>query len=526
MENSVKINNILFDNVLFLESGENIIFAKDVREEFFGVYNVSVLDENIICEGKSNDHVVCNLSVGDDVFENTSFRVKKSNKNQIVINSKNIKNNELYMEKIKMSDEIMELKRQIKEIDKSNRRLLMEENNTSKREELLTEFFDIKNQNDILIEEKIQSMHGFIMESVEDRLEVLSKDASKHFRDVNELQIQNMTEEMRSDILIKSSDILEEKLLFLENSYSNEMDDKITIYSDTSSKILEDFRKAKKDTEVVLEKHLNESTEILKENFAQLFEKYTNEFKDRYLLEFNDLIEREHGNIKNQSNQLKDNLSELFEKYTTDFKEKYIIEFNDLIKKEHFNIKNQTNRTNQWIDKQKTKINDLLEKKSKEIENKSNEILLESSNKIKVLTKKIETLENQLNKINSDKKKTELTVKEANRYTDLKMDQVLNEAKRFARLMMDFAGGGGGGSVAVQYAGGGTMGGNLTVNGTLSADSLDVGNMTFSGGTINGDLDVNGTLNANRILSGNRDLTKVFAGEGGDDDNLLNGGQF
>ena len=75
MENSVKINNILFDNVLFVESGENIIFAKDITEEFFGVYNVNVLGENIICEGKSNNDVVCNLSVGDDVFENTSFKV-------------------------------------------------------------------------------------------------------------------------------------------------------------------------------------------------------------------------------------------------------------------------------------------------------------------------------------------------------------------------------------------------------------------------------------------------------------------
>jgi hypothetical protein len=481
MENSVKINNILFDNVLFVESGENIIFAKDVREEFFGVYNVSVLDENIICEGKSNDHVVCNLSVGDDVFENTSFRVKRSNKNQIVINSKNIKNNELYMEKIKMSDEIMELKRQIKEIDKSNRRLLTEEKNTSKREELLTEFFDIKNQNDILIEEKIQSMHGFIMESVEDRLEALSKDASKHFRDVNELQIQNMTGEMRSDILIKSSDILEEKLLSLENSYSNEMDDKITIYSDTSSKILEDFRKAKKDTEVVLEKHLSESTEILKENFAQLFEKYTNDFKEEYSTKFNDLIKREHGNIKSQSNQ--------------------------------------------WIETQKIKIDALLEQKTKEIEDKSNEIVLESSNKIKGISKKLETLESQFNKISSDGKKMEAIAKDARRYTDSKMDQVLNEAKKFARLMLDFAGGGGG-SVAVQYAGGGTIGGNLTVNGALSADSIDAGNVTFGDGTVNGDLDVNGTLTASTILSGGRDLTGVFAGEGEGDDNLLNGGLF
>ena len=466
MENSVKINNILFDNVLFVESGENIIFAKDVREEFFGVYNVSVLGENIICEGKSNDHVVCNLSVGDDVFENTSFRVKRSNKNQIVINSKNIKNNELYMEKIKMSDEIMELKRQIKEIEKSNRRLLTEEKNTSKREELLTEFFDIKNQNDILIEEKIQSMHGFIMESVEDRLEVLSKDASKHFRDVNELQIQNMTEEMRSDILIKSSDILEEKLLSLENSYSNEMDDKIAIYSDTSSKILEDFRKAKKDTEVVLEKHLSESTEILKENFAQLFEKYTNDFKEEYSTKFNDLIKREHGNIKSQSNQ--------------------------------------------WIEAQKTKIDALLEQKSKEIETKSTEIVLESSNKIKGISKKLETLESQFNKISSDSKKMEAIAKDAKRYTDSKMDQVLNEAKKFARLMLDFAGGGGGGSVAVQYAGGGTMNGNLTVNGTLSADNIDV----------------NGEFSATTILSGGTDLTVIFAGEGEGDVNLLNGGLF
>ena len=69
--------------------------------------------------------------------------------------------------------------------------------------------------------------------------------------------------------------------------------------------------------------------------------------------------------------------------------------------------------------------------------------------------------------------------------------------------MMDMVGGGSG-SVAVQYAAGGTINGDLDVNGAISST----------------------TLSTTSILSGDRDLTDIFAGEGTGDANILGGGQF
>jgi hypothetical protein len=366
MRKNVKINNVLFDNVLFVEKGDSTIFAKDIREEFFGVYNLNIMGKNIICESKSNDVVVCNLSVGNRVFENTSFKVQKSEKNQIVINLNNkqsyiseevkrdayddllieLKENEdkskqelelivekAIVEKKKLSNEIIDLKKQINQIEKSNQKLVTEEKYNSHREDLLNEFFHIKDQNDSLIDEKMQSIHGIVMESVEKRLKFLAKEASTHFKKVNESQFEKMIDDVRYDVLNKNSKILEEKILELENLYSNEMDERLNVYSEANGRIFQDFNKAKKDTEIVLEKHLNESINILKENFNKLFEKYTHELKDQYSHKFENVIKQEKGNIKTESNKLFEN--------------------------------------------QKKKVEDLLEEKSKEIEKKSNNIFAE-----------------------------------------------------------------------------------------------------------------------------------------------------
>ena len=91
--------------------------------------------------------------------------------------------------------------------------------------------------------------------------------------------------------------------------------------------------------------------------------------------------------------------------------------------------------------------------------------------------------------------------------------------------MMDMVGGGSG-SVAVQYAAGGNINGDLTINGTLSSGNIEVENLEFNGGVINGDLNVDGIISANAILSGGRDLRDIFAGEGTGDTNILGGGQF
>jgi hypothetical protein len=211
----------------------------------------------------------------------------------------------------------------------------------------------------------------------------------------------------------------------------------------------------------------------------------------------------------------------LFDKCTDELKRKYSDKFQKIVNKEKGDIKNQTN---QLFENQKIKIENLFEEKTKEIENKSICIVEESSKKVKDVSKRIDILERKLDTNNLDKKKIESIVQDAKRYTDTKMESVLNEAKRFTRIMMDMVGGGGG-SVAVQYAAGGTINGDLNVNGTLSTNNVSFSGASIDGDlNIGGDLNVGGTSNSTTILSGGVDLTKIFAGEGEGDDNPLDGG--
>jgi hypothetical protein len=136
----------------------------------------------------------------------------------------------------------------------------------------------------------------------------------------------------------------------------------------------------------------------------------------------------------------------------------------------------------------------------------------------------LEKIENQVSKMSVDGKKIEAIMQDTKRYTDAKMNQVLTEAKQFARLMLDYAGGGG--SVAVQYAAGGTIDGDITINGSLSATEIYGQSAVLGDTVINGDLDVKGSMTATQLLSGGTDLTKIFAGEGELDDNPIDGGLF
>jgi len=490
MEKSVKINNVSFDDVLFVKNGDNTIFANEIKEEFFGVFNLNLFNKNIICEGKSNDIVSCDVSLNNHFFKDIPFRIKKSKKNQIVINFNNLdgKNhsiceeikrdayddllvelkeneekskNELelivekaIMEKKKMSNEIMDLKEQIKQIEISNQRLLKEDNSTSKREELLNEFFYIKNQNDTLIEEKIESIHGYIMESVEERLSLLSKEASDHFKELNELQFNKLINDIGNDFIQNASIVLDEKMMSLdekmmslEENFSNKMNGGLNVYAEISSKILEDFKKAKEDTKIILDDYLNKSIDVLNEKFKISFEEYSNPFK----------------------------------------------------LKEHL----------------------LKEEKNKSINEKKEN---DQEETLKKISKKLEKIENQVSKMSVDGKKIEAIMQDTKRYTDDKMNQVLTEAKQFARLMLDYAGGGG--SVAVQYAAGGNINGDITINGSLSATEIYGQSAVLGDTVINGDLDVKGSMTATQLLSGGTDLTKIFAGEGELDDNPIDGGLF
>jgi len=100
----------------------------------------------------------------------------------------------------------------------------------------------------------------------------------------------------------------------------------------------------------------------------------------------------------------------------------------------------------------------------------------------------------------------EFIKEEIKTYVTTTVNTSLQDAKNYARKILDL--GGGGGSVAVQYANGGTMNGNLNVNGSYLSGGVDLLNI-FSGGGLTDRL-INGSYQV--VLSSNGTL--IFPGSG------------
>jgi len=123
----------------------------------------------------------------------------------------------------------------------------------------------------------------------------------------------------------------------------------------------------------------------------------------------------------------------------------------------------------------------------------------ESFNKILNLDKQVakliqenNNLKNSINQLNHEKANIKALVESAKTYTDTRVSKASRDAEYYARRILDL--GSGGGTVAAQFANGGVMNGDLTINGN--------------------------------ILSGGNNLVNVFAGEGGGDDNPINAGEY
>jgi hypothetical protein len=349
---------------------------------------------------------------------------------------------------------------------------------TNYKQELLSEFFKVANENEYIIDNKF----SVLKEELEARLNELSIAGLDFFKKENAETVREIVNEFYQEISYSNKkeidefrNILKKESSLIEENYDSKVKDQIKTYSDINSTLQEKFEKAKTNTEIALIEQIQKSKEGLLETFNNSIENHKKDLSEKFLSKFEEIIKKREDEIKNKTKNI--------------------------------------------LDEHDKNVNGLLESNKKEIIDASEKILEESKKKVKDLEKKVDTLNNQLNKSNGEKKRIENILQDSRKYTDTKIAQVLEESKRFTRIMMDMVGGGSG-SVAVQYAAGGTINGDLTINGSLSSDGGNIGNIEM----IDGDLNVAGTLTGGTILSGGINLTDIFAGEGAGDTNVLDGG--
>jgi hypothetical protein len=116
------------------------------------------------------------------------------------------------------------------------------------------------------------------------------------------------------------------------------------------------------------------------------------------------------------------------------------------------------------------------------------------ASRIPVLDDKIIAVTQRIDSLVEEKRDVQVIAESAKKYTDSQIIKVSEDIKNYARRILDL--GGGGGSVAVQYAKGGTMDGDLNVTGQYLSAGVNISTLFGTGGG-SGDAAVNSLVRSN-----------------------------
>ena len=260
-------------------------------------------------------------------------------------------------------------------------------------------------------------------------------------------------------------DLLYEKTKLLEETYQRKLIFELEQYKE---KLFEEYRVFSSDT---VEQVLKAKTDVTYQSIDEIFHSRQAEIKEYY---DNRLIEsrQEIDNFAAEIKTFSTHLTEL---------EKAFLESEEKFK-------------NTLTEKEKV-FAESLEQRITSSKAEFGSIIAEFTKRLPGITNNINTLETKVKTLIEEKAKS---FKED--FSTTQQDYIAKTAQYWAKRILDL--GGGGGSVAVQYANGGTMNGNLNVNGHILSGGVDLLNVFSSGGLT--DRLVSGSYQA--VLSSNGDL--------------------
>ncbi len=438
-----QVNNIDIDIIFSDSIEENIISINSKKELFFDVYECFINDEKLILE-KVGD---CDL--GPKVLLEVNLDGKKYSAEAILVDEgKNYI--ELNRDNIYFIRTIPEENLTVEEKGEEEINI---DNKTSDNIEV-----NYENIIEHHVNNKLVFLHE-LEEQFEEKIVSLKDDIS----DKLDLFFEKLED--------KKKVIIEDKL----NEISNELDEKFIVLKSELHGV-EDF--SKNNIDGILEKKINE----IDKSVGIFLEGITKEYKNKIISSDKKIT---HNFL--ELNSIKDKLKE-----------------NNILNNKKFEELNQL--------KEKLLTQDELLLKNKELKKFINEEFLNIDNKLKNLSieenKKYNDLLAAVN--NKDVVEYKTILKEKIQDVELtNIKEALQEEisdslrgdivslKRYVEMSS------GGGSIAKQFARGGTMDGDLTVVGNLSASNY-LGIDSFdNGGTMNGDLTVTGNVKADTILATN-----------------------
>ncbi|MAK56584.1 MAG: hypothetical protein CML17_12200, partial [Pusillimonas sp.] len=452
MPSECQVNNIDIDLIFSDKIEENIISINSKKELFFDVYECFINDKKLILEK------VGDSDLGPKVLLEVNIEGKKYSAEAILVD-RGSNYIELNRENIYFIRKIPEESLPIEEDVEESNNIVIKDNDER-----------IEVNYDNIIEHHINNKLVFLHEleeQFEEKIVSLKDDIS------NKLDL--FFEKLED----KKKVIIEDKL----NEISNELNEKFIVLK-TELHNVEDFSKNNIDS--ILEKKINE----IDKSVGIFLEGITKEYKNKIIssdkkithnfLELNSIKDKLKEN-NNLNNKKFEELNQL--------KEKLLIQDELLLKNEELK---------KFINEEFLNIDNKLKSLSIEENKKYNDLLAAVNNKDVVEYKTI------LKEKIQDVELTQIKESLQEEISDSLRGDIVS-LKRYVEMSS------GGGSIAKQFANGGTMEGNLTVVGDLSAKTylgVDIPSVNglflpLSGGNLTGKLSSNNTIIADTILATN-----------------------
>lgn len=506
MSDTLKILDIDFAFIP-ADKGLNYIICKEYKEVFFDIFEINCNGNKIIAEkvdDLSGDPVVKVTTEYDNNLYSSLYVLKEGDDN-IILNVKSLDNGRRVFAKEK---EILESA--VQEESLPDPELVIEdtyvvsENAAVDIEKYKADAIRVINENFSSKKYKIEQLQDSLTSLIDERL---SEIKSSSITDINSLKADILNSfdeklnqvEIISDKAITEANSIRESIEGITELYTNivttNADDKAKQLQDLKESVIYDINTkiAELQTELVhQETHVNKAFQSIQtfigEAKKQLLEQKANNITDvenicneskqivsENLKRAESLVSKKINNLQSTADKKINEITTFVENRISIFDGK-LTNISDVIEKAETSLQEQVSQGLNSILIEAKSHSAILEDKKFEIEN----IILNTTNELSVLGSGIvESVEKKIKDFN-------LVAIKREDLNNLKKQLETRLETESANLKKYVAGYGGGGSVAAQYANGGTINGTLNIaTGQILSGGIDIGTF-FSGGSAGG----------------------------------------
>lgn len=519
---------IFTENVEFISTSgdKNILQIEKYEEVFFDVYEISIHGKKFVSEkiGEYDKNPIVKIPVEIDGIKKDYPFILHEGKFQIVFNEKNELIQEYAEEEIPIiTEEVEEVEEYSKEsfekelidIQEKKHKILEYIENVKKTAKQQTDEYN-KNQLKILEQQKEQNkkeLQSLLESSKESWFQEFVDTSNKIKKELfDRLNINNseIYESIDLKLEVISDDfkkLINEDFSNTEKIFENKIKELITeIYNNQVIKVINDgIDKISEQSEISFENIKNDFNAVLSEkandtDLKNVENKLENEILSiqKESIELHDLISKTASSNQKSINFIENKIDET----QIELKESIVKIIDEKIEENEDNI---TTYYNEKLDIVENKLIDLSDENRQYfigLINESRDNLLKEIKSIKE-NKAIEYIVE--NKKTGEKKEIDINSIKSDLQKEIS-NKISNEIIALRKYTAYHSGGGG--TVAQQFADGGTMNGSLNINGQILSGGVDIATLFSGGGSA--DRLVNGSYQV--LLSGNGDL--IFPGGG------------